>query len=86
MNNAPLNPDPNLAPADAVAKLIGQLPLQAQHQVLDFVEFLLHRYQLDPVVQPTHDAPEEDLSLWKVDEDDEDWLALEAQLAAEKNT
>ncbi len=69
--------------ADAVVKRLNQLPLQSQQQVLDFVEFLLHRHKLDEAVEPFNDGIEEDLTLWEASKD-EDWLALEAQLAATK--
>lgn len=69
--------------ADAVVKRLNQLPFDTQKQVLDYVEFLLHRHQLDEAVAPFNDGVEEDLTLWEA-ADDEDWLALKAQLAAAK--
>ncbi|MEM8613247.1 MAG: hypothetical protein AAGF93_14600 [Cyanobacteria bacterium P01_H01_bin.105] len=71
--------------ADAVVECLGQLPADTQKQVLDYVEFLLHRHKLDKAVEPFNDDVEEDLALWEA-ATDEDWLALEAQLAAAKGS
>lgn len=71
--------------ADTVTKRLNQLPVQTQQQVLDYVEFLLHRHKLDEAVAPFNDGVEEDLSVWEASKD-EDWLALEAQLAANKDS
>ncbi|WP_152532150.1 hypothetical protein [Leptolyngbya sp. Heron Island J] len=68
---------------DAIAKRLNQLPLQTQQQVLDFVEFLLHHHQIDQAVQPFNKDLKEDATVWEASTD-EDWLALEAQLAAAK--
>ncbi|MFG6102033.1 hypothetical protein U2F10_07255 [Leptothoe sp. EHU-05/26/07-4] len=70
--------------ADTIVQRLNQLPLQSQHQVLDFVEFLLQRHKLDEAVQPLNDDLEEDLTLWEA-ATDEDWLALEAQLSVQKD-
>ena len=71
--------------ADTVAKRLNQLPLQTQQQVLDFVEFLLHKHQSDKAARPFHTSLEEDLTCWEASTD-EDWLALEAELAAAKDS
>ncbi|NEZ66702.1 hypothetical protein D0962_28755 [Leptolyngbyaceae cyanobacterium CCMR0082] len=70
--------------ADTIVQRLNQLPLQSQHQVLDFVEFLLQRHKLDKAVEPFNDGVEEDLTIWEAAED-EDWLALEAQLSVQKD-
>ncbi|NEZ55488.1 DUF2281 domain-containing protein [Adonisia turfae] len=70
--------------ADTIVQRLNQLPLQRQHQVLDFVEFLLQRHKLDKAVEPFNDGVEEDLTIWEAAED-EDWLALEAQLSVQKD-
>ena len=70
--------------ADTIVQRVNQLPLQSQHQVLDFVEFLLQRHKLDEAVEPFNDGVEEDLTIWEAAED-EDWLALEAQLSVQKD-
>lgn len=86
MSSLPLKPVPTSKTiADAVVKQLSQLPLDTQQQVLDYVEFLLHRHKLDKAVEPLNDAVEEDLSLWEA-ATDEDWLALEAQLAEAKSS
>ena len=69
--------------SDAISKRLNQLPLHNQQQVLDFVEFLLHHHKIDQAVQSFDDDLEEDLTVWEASTD-EDWLALEAQLAAAK--
>ncbi len=85
MSSLPLNSVPKSTTlADTVAKRLNQLPVQTQQQVLEFVEFLLHRHKLKKAVQPFNDDLEEDLSLWEASKD-EDWLALQAQLALQKN-
>ncbi|MEO0348870.1 MAG: hypothetical protein AAF282_02330 [Cyanobacteria bacterium P01_A01_bin.15] len=90
MDKVPFNStQDNTAPSltDEVAKLLNQLPLQIQHQVLDFVEFLLHRHQrhqVDRVIQPTQDELEKELDLWEM-ASDEDWLTVETQLMAREN-
>ena len=75
--------------ADTVAKRLNQLPLQTQQQVLDFVEFLLHKqlhkHQSGKAARPFHTSLEEDLTCWEASTD-EDWLALEAELAAAKDS
>lgn len=84
MNSFPLNSAQNLpstAVTDTIVNRLNQLPSQKQQQVLDFVEFLLHRHKLDEAVEPFNDDVEEDLTFWEASKD-EDWLALEAQLAA----
>ncbi|MEM7065595.1 MAG: hypothetical protein AAF572_20820 [Cyanobacteria bacterium P01_B01_bin.77] len=86
MSSLPLNLVPeSTAVSDAVVERLNQLPLNTQQQVLDYVEFLLHRHKLDEAVEPFNDDVEEDLTLWEA-ATDEDWLALEAQLAAAKSS
>ena len=68
---------------DEIAQRLNQLPPQTQQQVLDFVEFLLHHHKIDQAIQSFNDDLEEDLTLWEASTD-EDWLALEAQLATAK--
>ncbi|EKU98397.1 Protein of unknown function (DUF2281) [Leptolyngbya sp. PCC 7375] len=70
--------------ADTIVQRVNQLPLQRQHQVLDFVEFLLQRHKVDQAVQPVNDDLEKDLTPWEA-ATDEDWLALEAQLGVQKD-
>ena len=69
--------------ADVVVERLSQLPTETQQQVLDYVEFLLYRHKVDKAVEPFDDNVEEDLTLWEAAKD-EDWLALEAQLALQK--
>ena len=85
MSSLPLNSvSKSKTVADAVVKRLNQLPLETQRQVLDYVEFLLQRHKIDEAVAPFNDGVEEDLTLWEAAED-EDWLALEAQLAAKNS-
>ncbi|MFG6094075.1 hypothetical protein SPB21_02440 [Leptothoe sp. ISB3NOV94-8A] len=49
------------------------------------MEFLLHRHKLNKAVEAFNDDVEEDLTIWEAAKD-EDWLALEAELAAAKNS
>lgn len=79
---------------DGVVNLLNQLPLHLQQQVLDFVEFLLHKYQALPTTQLTaerlssgdetavSDELEEEFAEWEA-ASDEDWLEIEKSLATE---
>ncbi|MEM1252534.1 MAG: hypothetical protein AAGI69_08875 [Cyanobacteria bacterium P01_H01_bin.21] len=72
--------NPESATAEAVVNVLNQLPLDTQRQVLDFAAFLLHRHRSEDGVQPD---PAETSTPWEASTD-EDWLALEAQLALQK--
>ncbi|MBE9070309.1 hypothetical protein IQ260_27070 [Leptolyngbya cf. ectocarpi LEGE 11479] len=86
MSSLPINLVPkSTAVTDAVVERLNQLPVDTQQQVLDYVEFLLHRHKLDEAVEPFDDDVEEDLTVWEA-ATDEDWLALEAQLAEAKSS
>ncbi|MEM6254978.1 MAG: hypothetical protein AAF821_18845 [Cyanobacteria bacterium P01_D01_bin.156] len=70
---------------DAIVQLLQRLPLQTQRQVLDFVEFLLHRHQLsESVHQSEQDDLDEEIALWEA-ASDEDWIATEEQLVTKEN-
>ena len=69
--------------ADQVVQHLHQLPLQTQHQVLDFVEFLLNRHRVDVADQIIEANYKDEEPLWDAAMDD-DWLALKAALAQEK--
>ncbi|MGD1950651.1 MAG: hypothetical protein ACFB14_13545 [Leptolyngbyaceae cyanobacterium] len=72
--------NPASATAEAVVNVLNQLPLDTQRQVLDFAAFLLHRYRSEEGVRA---EPAEASTPWEASTD-EDWLALEAQLALQK--
>lgn len=69
--------------ADGILQRLNQLPLQAQHQVLDFVEFLIYRHRVDTTDQIIQTECQEEKPLWDAAMD-EDWLALKEQLALEE--
>ena len=70
--------------ADTILQRLNQLPLPAQHQVLDFVEFLLYRHRVDVADQIIQTESKQEKPLWDAAMD-EDWLALKAQLALEES-
>ncbi|MEM9807493.1 MAG: hypothetical protein AAF959_19690 [Cyanobacteria bacterium P01_D01_bin.56] len=69
--------------ADGILQRLNQLPLQAQYQVLDFVEFLIYRHQVNVADQIIQTESKQEKPLWDAAMD-EDWLALKAQLALEE--
>ena len=82
MNRVSLNSAQNSdSITEAVVNVLSQLPLDTQRQVLDFAAFLLHRHRSKEGAASSESV--DPSTKWEASTD-EDWLALEEQLALQK--